>query len=73
RMGDDPRSSVTDRWGRVHGQKRLFIADGSLHVTNGGFNPVLTIYALAFRVADQIKTELGDRSKVSTPASSRPL
>lgn len=54
RMGDDPRISVTDRWGRVHGQENLFVVDGSLHVTNGGFNPVLTIMALAFRSADHI-------------------
>lgn len=56
-MGDDPASSVTDRFGRVHGHKNLYIADGSLHVTNGGFNPSLTILALAFRVAETI---LGD-------------
>jgi len=30
------------------------VVDGSLHVTNGGFNPVLTIMALAFRSADHI-------------------
>jgi choline dehydrogenase-like flavoprotein len=32
----------------------VFIADGSVHVTNGGFNPVLTIMANAYRVADYI-------------------
>lgn len=58
RMGDDPRSSVTDRWGRVHGYDRLFVVDGSLHVTNGGFNPVLTIMALAFRSADYIAAQM---------------
>jgi choline dehydrogenase-like flavoprotein len=50
RMGKDPASSVTDSYGRVHGQENLFVSDGGLHVTNGGFNPVLTILALAFRV-----------------------
>ncbi|MFN8445718.1 MAG: GMC family oxidoreductase [Caldilineaceae bacterium] len=54
RMGDDPQTSVTDRWGRVHGHDNLFVIDGSLHVTNGGFNPVLTIMALAYRCAEQI-------------------
>jgi len=54
RMGEDPRTSVVDPWGRVHGHDNLFIADGSVHVTNGGFNPVLTIMALAFRTAEQI-------------------
>ncbi len=54
RMGDDPQTSVTDKHGRVHGHDNLYIADGSLHVTNGGFNPVLTILALSFRVAGHL-------------------
>jgi choline dehydrogenase-like flavoprotein len=54
RMGRDPRSSVTDGWGRVHSHDNLYVVDGSLHVTNGGFNPVLTIMALAFRSAEHI-------------------
>ncbi|MBI1280626.1 MAG: glucose-methanol-choline oxidoreductase [Anaerolineaceae bacterium] len=54
RMGDDPQSSVVDRWCKVHGHDNLFIADGSVHVTNGGFNPVLTIMALAWRTAENI-------------------
>jgi choline dehydrogenase-like flavoprotein len=57
RMGDDPASSVTDRWSRVHGHDNLYVADGSVHVTNGGFNPVLTIMALAFRAAEHIVRE----------------
>jgi choline dehydrogenase-like flavoprotein len=51
RMGNDPRTSVVEAWGRVHGHDNLLITDGSVHVTNGGFNPVLTIMALAFRTA----------------------
>jgi choline dehydrogenase-like flavoprotein len=54
RMGHDPKTSVTDKWGRVHNHDNLFVVDGSLHVTNGGFNPVLTIMALAFRSAAYI-------------------
>ena len=54
RMGHDPRNSVTDKWGRVHNHDNLFVVDGSLHVTNGGLNPVLTIMALAFRSAEHI-------------------
>jgi choline dehydrogenase-like flavoprotein len=54
RMGDDPRQSVTDRWGMVHGYGNLLVMDASLHVTNGGFNPVLTIMALAFRNAEHL-------------------
>jgi choline dehydrogenase-like flavoprotein len=54
RMGVDPQTSVTDPWGRVHGHENLYVIDGSLHVTNGGFNPVLTIMALAFRCAEHL-------------------
>jgi choline dehydrogenase-like flavoprotein len=54
RMGSDPTQSVTDSFGRVWGHENLFISDGSLHPTNGGFNPVLTIMALAFRNAEHV-------------------
>lgn len=54
RMGNDPKTSVTDRFGRVHGVDNLFVADASLHVTNGGFNPVLTIFAMGYWVGDHI-------------------
>ncbi len=54
RMGDDPVQSVVDRFCRVHGHDNLYVGDGSAHVTNGGFNPYLTIMALAFRTADHI-------------------
>lgn len=51
RMGLDPQTSVVDDKCRVHGHDNLFIADSSVHVTNGGFNPVLTIMALSFRTS----------------------
>ena len=49
-MGTDPTTSVTDPHGRVWGHPNLRVIDGSLHVTNGGVNPVLTIFANAFRI-----------------------
>ncbi|TVY08842.1 GMC family oxidoreductase [Paenibacillus cremeus] len=54
RMGSDPATSVTDPHGRVHGYDNLWVSDGSVHVTNGGVNPVLTILALAFRTAENL-------------------
>jgi choline dehydrogenase-like flavoprotein len=60
RMGLDPRSSVTDPWGRVWGHAGVTIADGSLHVTNGGVNPVLTILALAWRNSERLAEELAE-------------
>lgn len=57
RMGDDPQTSVTNKYGRLWEIDNLFVCDGSLHVTNGGFNPSLTIMALAYWVSDYIKEE----------------
>lgn len=59
RMGSDPALSVTDPFGRVWGHDNLFVCDASLHPTNGAFNPVLTVMALAFRNADHIARALG--------------
>ena len=58
RMGNDPKTSVTNKYGQLHDIENLHIADGSLHVTNGGFNPALTIMALGFWVADHMKKEI---------------
>jgi choline dehydrogenase-like flavoprotein len=49
RMGSDPSHSVVDEHGRVWGHDNLRVTDGSVHVTNGGVNPVLTIFATAMR------------------------
>ncbi len=57
RMGDDPQTSVTNKYGQIHGVDNLFVADGSLHVTNAGFNPALTIMALGYWVSDHIVKE----------------
>jgi choline dehydrogenase-like flavoprotein len=53
-MGSDPKTSVVDPNCRVHDHDNLYVVDGSVHVTNGGFNPVLTIMANAYRVSEQI-------------------
>ncbi len=58
RMGNDPKRSVVNAWGRSHDVKNLFVVDGSLFVTSGGVNPTATIQALALYVADSIKKRL---------------
>jgi choline dehydrogenase-like flavoprotein len=54
RMGDDPKGSVVDRFCRVHDVDNLFVIDGSVHVNNGGFNPALTIMAIAYYASDSL-------------------
>jgi choline dehydrogenase-like flavoprotein len=53
-MGDDPQSSVVDRYHRAHDVRNLFVCDGSSLVTSGRGQPTLTIQALAFRAAEHI-------------------
>ncbi len=57
RMGNDARTSVTDRFGRTHDIANLFVCDGSLLPTQGSANPGLTIQALAARTADYLISE----------------
>ncbi|MBT8447609.1 MAG: GMC family oxidoreductase [Gammaproteobacteria bacterium] len=54
RMGDNPETSVTDRWGRSHDVDNLFIIDGSLFASAAAVNPTITIQSLALRAADHI-------------------
>ncbi len=54
RMGNDPATSVVDKYHRTHDVRNLFIVDGSSFVTSGRGQPTLTIQALAFRAADHI-------------------
>lgn len=49
RMGNDPKTSVVNRNCQVQDIANLFVVDGSVHVTNGGFNAVLTVMAIAYR------------------------
>jgi choline dehydrogenase-like flavoprotein len=48
RMGNDPRGSVVNKDCQIHDVDNVFIIDSSVHVNNGGFNPALTIMAIAY-------------------------
>jgi choline dehydrogenase-like flavoprotein len=54
RMGNDPDTSVLDKYCRAHEVDNLFVVDGSPFPTGTGANPTLTIMANAWRVADHI-------------------
>lgn len=51
RMGKDPRTSVTDSHGMIHGLDNVFVADGSVFPSSGAQNPTLTLMATALRNA----------------------
>ena len=53
-MGDDPETSVVDRWCEAHAVRGLHVIDGSAFATAAALNPTNTLQALALRVADRI-------------------
>ncbi|MBI2379449.1 MAG: GMC family oxidoreductase [Gammaproteobacteria bacterium] len=59
RFGRDPKTSVLDPDCRAHGIDNLYVSDGSFMPTGGSVPYTFTIYANAFRVADQIVADLG--------------
>jgi len=58
RMHTDPRKGVVDGSCRVHDISNLYVAGPSLFPTGGYANPVLTVVALAIRLADHVITVL---------------
>jgi gluconate 2-dehydrogenase alpha chain len=61
RMGDDPATSVVDRWGRVHDLDNVVVADSSVFVTAAGYGPTLTLVALSARAAHHLAGTAPDR------------
>jgi choline dehydrogenase-like flavoprotein len=57
RMGDDPTKSVVDRWCRSHDVPNLWVVDCGVFPTSGGYNPTLTLLAMAYRAADRMIAE----------------
>ena len=64
RMGNDPRTSVVGPDCRLHDVDNVYVIDASVHVTNGGFNPALTIMANAYRASELLlKTWKGSKAR----------
>ena len=59
RMDADPGRGVTGSDGAVHGAEGLYVADGSLLPSSIGVNPMITIVAMASRVARQAAERVG--------------
>ncbi len=58
RMGNDPKTSVVDKYCRLHDVDNVYVVDGSVHVNNGGFNPSLTIQAIAYWASARMVKDL---------------
>jgi choline dehydrogenase-like flavoprotein len=57
RMGDDPKTSVLNRWQQAHEVKNLFVMDGAVFPSSACQNPTLTMMALASRACAHLVDE----------------
>lgn len=58
RMGNNPKTSVLNKYCQAHDVKNLFVADAAPFVSNPDKNPTLTITALAWRAAEYMAEEM---------------
>ncbi|ASS74283.1 oxidoreductase [Tumebacillus algifaecis] len=61
RMGDDPDTSVVNKWCQTHDIPNLYICSAAAFVTSGGGNPTNTVMALAARTAAYLKEQFRTR------------
>lgn len=59
RMGDEPSTSVVNRFGQTHDVSNLYVADSSVFVTAGAVNPTSTLQAVALWIADSVIADHG--------------
>lgn len=52
RMGKDPKTSLLDKWNRLHTCKNVYVTDGACMTSTATQNPSLTYMALTARAVD---------------------
>jgi choline dehydrogenase-like flavoprotein len=52
RMGNDPKTSILNKWNQLHACKNVFVTDGACMTSTGTQNPSLTYMALTARAVD---------------------
>jgi len=58
RMGNDPKTSVLNKWNQMHDVKNVFITDGSCMSSSACQNPSITYMALTARAVDYAVGEM---------------
>lgn len=58
RMGNDPKTSVLNKWNQMHDVPNVFVTDGSCMTSSACQNPSLTYMALTARACDYAVKEL---------------
>jgi len=62
RMGDDPKTSVLNKWNQSHDHKNLFVVDGASFVSGGWQNPTMTILSLSMRASEYLAGEMSKQN-----------
>jgi len=62
RMGNNPKTSVVNKYCQVHDTPNVFVTDGACWVSSGCQNPTLTMMALTVRACDYIVREYARKS-----------
>lgn len=57
RMGNDPKTSMLNKWNQLHACKNVFVTDGACMTSTGTQNPSLTYMALTARAVDHAVKE----------------
>lgn len=58
RMGNDPKTSVLNKWNQMHAVKNVFVTDGACMTSTSCQNPSLTYMAFTARAADYAVSEM---------------
>ncbi|AYL94799.1 GMC oxidoreductase [Mucilaginibacter celer] len=58
RMGNDPKTSILNKWNQVHSVKNVFVTDGASMTSTSCQNPSLTYMAFTARAADYAMSEM---------------
>jgi len=62
RMGNDPKTSVLNKWNQLHACKNVFVTDGACMTSGSTQNPSLTYMAITARAANYAVEELKKRN-----------
>jgi choline dehydrogenase-like flavoprotein len=58
RMGNDPKTSVLNKWNQMHAVKNVFVTDGACMTSTSCQNPSLTYMAFTARAVDYAVSEM---------------
>jgi choline dehydrogenase-like flavoprotein len=62
RMGNDPKTSLLNKWNQLHECPNVFVTDGACMTSTGTQNPSITFMALTARAANYAVSELKKRN-----------